>query len=66
MRTNSNTPITTDKFRVPKAAMLTGLLLWVVPFIWYAAGDPSASWVVHLVSALGIIAGCLIVFSGFA
>ncbi len=46
--------------------MLTGLLLWVVPFIWYAAGDPSASWVVHLVSALGIIAGCLIVFSGFA
>jgi hypothetical protein len=66
MRANGDTQGTTDKYRVPKAGMLTGLLLWIVPFIWYVAANPSASWVVHLVSALGIIAGCLIAFSGFA
>jgi hypothetical protein len=55
-----------SRFFVPIAAMLGGLGVFVAFAIWYAAvgkGTPRSPW---LVAGVCLVAGGLIVFSGFS
>ena len=54
-----------SKFFVPIAAMLGGLVVWVVFLIWHAVAGKTggAPW---LDATLCLVAGGLIVFSGVA
>ncbi len=55
-----------SKFIVPIAAMLAGVVVFIAFAIWHAvAGGPNA-WSPRLAAGTCLVAGALIVFSGFS
>ena len=54
------------KFFVPIAAMLAGIIVFVVFAIWYARAGKTNAWSPRLVTGVCLVAGGLIVFSGFS
>jgi hypothetical protein len=55
-----------SKFFVPIATMLGGLGVFVAFAIWYALAGKAAAWSPWLVAGVCLVAGGLIVFSGFS
>lgn len=55
-----------DKFLVPIAAMLAGLGLWIVYLIVRAMSSSVRAWPPQAETGICLVAGGLVVFSGFS
>jgi len=55
-----------SKFLVPIATMLSGVVVFATLAIWYAASGKANAWSPWLVAGVCLVAGGLVVASGFA
>jgi hypothetical protein len=54
-----------DKYVVPIATMLAGLVVWIAFLIWHAVAASSNEWSPWLEAGLCLAAGGLVAFSAF-